>query len=763
MNTNELAKKLKQISEGLEMGKELIQEDTIIAFQTSASEVVLKLDDIMQEGRRLRLGIVGEVKAGKSSFLNAMLFDGKDILPKAPTPMTAALTRISYSDMPKTRIVFYDANDWDAIRKWANEYDEKIQKMYQEYKDDAEKRMKEKSRPRVNDINGYEKEDRISMPQRIMPFDDFEKENRDKIPMECRACKEVYNMADSRLADVEKYIGKEKIIESMSDDEYRYLDMLNDYVGAEGEFTPIVKYTEIQLKNKNLEGIEVIDTPGLNDPILSRSRVTQKFLIECDAVFVLGYCGQFLGSEDMHFIMSSLPNEGINKAVLIGSKMDSAILQYPGKSRPSFKAAYLGTKRNCEEQARDNISECPVTPHNEKLLCQIKESLPPKCVSSLAYTAARQMQAGEGLGRYEEKMVENLRGRFPDFTADADTLLGLSNIPDVKEKVFEETKRQKEEIIQDRVNNLVRSQTVRFQGMLEDIAIQARSNRSDLKKYDCGQLEEKLEQMKESLDSIRIIVKNLFEKTGVDSKRTIEDMAVEIGSAMEGHRDIEVAHTTRTEHHSSTSGHLWWKKTEHWDEIIHTNTAEVGDADENLRKYMLACQKMINANFKELLRIDALRDEIKQVVMRAFEQSDKEFDEDKILIPLEIALARVTLPEFQISLEPYEEKLDGYLGGIVTNGAVKNEKIPELKRAQDRVLRQMSEDIVEMLRQQGEEIDHNLQVQAGTFVDNIVKQLEDNQKKIEGMLKDKQGSLEKIDTFLHIISDAKKILLDTGV
>lgn len=149
--------------------------------------------------------------------------------------------------------------------------------------------------------------------------------------------------------------------------------------------------------------------------------------------------------------------------------------------------------------------------------------------------------------------------------------------------------------------------------------------------------------------------------------------------------------------------------------------------------------------------------------MRAFEQSDKEFDEDKILIPLEIALARVTLPEFQISLEPYEEKLDGYLGGIVTNGAVKNEKIPELKRAQDRVLRQMSEDIVEMLRQQGEEIDHNLQVQAGTFVDNIVKQLEDNQKKIEGMLKDKQGSLEKIDTFLHIISDAKKILLDTGV
>ncbi|WP_411015822.1 dynamin family protein, partial [Salmonella sp. ZJQZ20_0076] len=45
-----------------------------------------------QENRILRFGFVGQIKRGKSSFLNSLLFDGESVLPKAATPMTAALT-----------------------------------------------------------------------------------------------------------------------------------------------------------------------------------------------------------------------------------------------------------------------------------------------------------------------------------------------------------------------------------------------------------------------------------------------------------------------------------------------------------------------------------------------------------------------------------------------------------------------------------------------------------------------------------------------
>lgn len=71
MNHTELIEKLKQISKILDDGKELISEEKISEFQTSVDNVESSLDDVMKEGRLLRLGIVGEVKAGKQQlFIN---------------------------------------------------------------------------------------------------------------------------------------------------------------------------------------------------------------------------------------------------------------------------------------------------------------------------------------------------------------------------------------------------------------------------------------------------------------------------------------------------------------------------------------------------------------------------------------------------------------------------------------------------------------------------------------------------------------------
>ena len=531
MDINNLGLVLEEISKAIEPGKELINEDSILEFQLSAKEVISKLEEITEEGRKLRLGIVGEVKAGKSSFLNALLFNGKDILPKAPTPMTAALTRISYSEEPKARIVYYSSDDWNGIRKMAQRYNDKLNELYEKYLQDY--------KSSANKLNSFLAKEKT--------IEEFEKQSREQIPQEFRACKEVMDLAKKNNIDVDNYLGKEELIKSNGEDETEYLKLLNQYVGAEGKYTAIVKYTEIQLKNKLLEGIEVIDTPGLNDPILSRGRTTEKFLIECDAVFLLGYCGQFLGDDDMSFIISSLPNEGINKAVLIGSKMDSAILQYPSK-RASFKEAYLGTKKNCEDQARDNINECSINTYNEKILTQIKKSLPPKCISSLAYSAALKMENGESLNDYENLLINNMTKKYVDFKPDIETLKGLSNIDDVRKEVFEQTKSEKDEIISERIKDIIKSQVGKFLGILEDIIIQVKQNKNDLKKHDCEELSEKLEVLKEKLDSVRVVVKNLFEQSAISSRRIIEEMVVEIGVEMGNHLDIEVIKESKTEH-----------------------------------------------------------------------------------------------------------------------------------------------------------------------------------------------------------------------
>ena len=64
-----------------------------------------------------------------------MIFDGEEYLPKAATPMTAALTKIGYSEKAKAYIHYYSQEDWDDIVRFSNEYDQKLSEKYGKYQE----------------------------------------------------------------------------------------------------------------------------------------------------------------------------------------------------------------------------------------------------------------------------------------------------------------------------------------------------------------------------------------------------------------------------------------------------------------------------------------------------------------------------------------------------------------------------------------------------------------------------------------------------
>ncbi len=74
---------------------------------------------------------------------------------------------------------------------------------------------------------------------------------------------------------------------------------LYQFVGKEGKFMPYTKAVQISLNNPNLKDLEIIDTPGVNDPIVSREARTKALLKECDVVFVIIPSGNFLTDSDM--------------------------------------------------------------------------------------------------------------------------------------------------------------------------------------------------------------------------------------------------------------------------------------------------------------------------------------------------------------------------------------------------------------------------------------------------------------------------------
>ncbi|GHQ82911.1 hypothetical protein JP0078_11940 [Helicobacter pylori] len=100
---------------------------------------------------------------------------------------------------------------------------------------------------------------------------------------------------------------------------------LYQFVGKEGKFMPYTKAVQISLNNPNLKDLEIIDTPGVNDPIVSREARTKVLLKECDVVFVIIPSGNFLTDSDMDLFDRVSNKEGIQRVYFVASQADSAV------------------------------------------------------------------------------------------------------------------------------------------------------------------------------------------------------------------------------------------------------------------------------------------------------------------------------------------------------------------------------------------------------------------------------------------------------
>ncbi len=120
--------------------------------------------------------------------------------------------------------------------------------------------------------------------------------------------------------------------------------------------TPLVKSTEIELPIDDLKGFEVVDTPGMNDPVASRTQKTREYMANCDVVFFLSRSSQFLDKSDDELLRDQLPNKGVKRLVLVAGQFDSAILD-DGYDRDSLAET--------EQNLKTRLTRVAVTKANE--------------------------------------------------------------------------------------------------------------------------------------------------------------------------------------------------------------------------------------------------------------------------------------------------------------------------------------------------------------------------------------------------------------
>lgn len=444
-----------------------------------SSDLEKELDRMQDENRTLRIGVIGRVKSGKSSILNALFFNGENILPKAATPMTAALTILEYGKNLEAKVEFYTQSDIDDIK---SNY-EKYEKLKKEKTQNEFKKLIERKRLKIDELNQQEKDEFKQKAEKIA-----ERELKDDIVL-FSSFQQYVDMKNSgvSLNDFEK----EEIITANNMEELN--KKLLNFVGANGKFTSFTKSVTLKINEKRLENISVIDTPGVNDPIVSREERTKDLLKTCDVVLVVSPSGQFLSSEDMNLLDRITKKDGIREIYLVASQVDSQLFG-------DVKEKNNGVFHN----ALESISNSLTTQQNrviEELQQEYLKDLAKNKViltSSVAFTMCKKFNNQGSWDENTKHAWGNLISNYPDFFNNTDSALlnlqKLANIETIK-NIISKVRDKKDEILKQKKEEFTSNKLRNLEDYIKAIDEMIEENINNIKNTDIKELEAKSKEM----------------------------------------------------------------------------------------------------------------------------------------------------------------------------------------------------------------------------------------------------------------------------
>jgi hypothetical protein len=222
------------------------------------------VDDMLRLLAKLtcRIAIIGQVKAGKSTFINGLV-RSPGLLPTDVNPWTTAVTHLHFAraDAPPNvaaEFTFFDSNEWERLARGG----------------------------------GHLRE----LTERLVPG--FEAELLQKHVDAMR------RRSEERLGDkLRTLLGKKHAFPSLSTEVLeRYVCSGLPNTGAEhkGVYSDVVKSADLYFASNDFGfPSTIIDTPGTNDPFLVRDEITRRALESADIYIVVLTARQALSSADV--------------------------------------------------------------------------------------------------------------------------------------------------------------------------------------------------------------------------------------------------------------------------------------------------------------------------------------------------------------------------------------------------------------------------------------------------------------------------------
>jgi hypothetical protein len=458
-----------------------------------------------------------------------------------------------------------------------------------------------------------------------------------------------------------------------------------------------------------------------------------------------------MDSGTMTLMANNLPNAGVKDIILIGSKFDSGILN---ESQDSFKIAYNNSIKSYRDQFIKNMKEAKKhTRHIDILHKMLPENI--KFISSTCFSISKKIKNNQELDAHERHIYNKLH-EFNDFEDIYFSSLG--GMSKVKE-TLEDIRRRKEEIVNTKDSELIENACSQHLSILEQIRKETESSKMQLRELSIEELENKSKIISNCIDYSRSKIAYIFDRASINCDEKVQRLLPELVIEIKKHQDIKIEKSNKKEYHTLRKGLFGWIVEDvPVDTVI--NTANTADVIQNIKNYSAQCQKNINDAFVNIFNKEEISHKIKDVVLTAFQKSQKDFDEDEILYPLQNLLAKISIPRFNVEYTKYIDEVEIRF----PNYDVKGNYIHTLSGLQARLLDQMEKEVREQLLLNTKNIKNTLKTQAGTFSDQIEKGFCGELEKLKMQIKEKEYYIEEYKNFTVTIQDFQKqisMLLNT--
>ncbi|MFP6105623.1 dynamin family protein [Helicobacter pylori] len=529
MNAQELIQKSALIEKTLqeqglqERARPFMSDNAVI--KTEELEKTLK--EMQAKDRDLKVGIIGRVKAGKSSLLNALIFEGVEVLPKAATPMTASLTVLKYDQTLSAEVEFYSQENISDLKNEHARYEREFQRMVDEKVKEQKQSLSNRAKEGLNKFGKFisgNKSDKEVPKERVLSDEEIVKRAE-------RIAKDKLKGDEKLVSSHDQYekIKKSGSLNTETKDsriQANSLQELNQkllqFVGADGKYMPCTKAVQISLNNPNLKDLEVIDTPGVNDPIASMEERTKALLKDCDVVFIVSPSGQFLTDSDMDLFDRVSNKEGLQEIYFVASQADSAVgsMSEIEKSNQHLPTAFENAQKALSSQLNNIMEKLIENYPNQREIFEkaIKNGV--ILASGVCFSMHKDFsnQASWERNKKTEEYhnaLWNLKDSYPDaFSSDdksKESLLFLSNMGAIKERL-EKAAKEKEKIISQKLQDYAESQANNLHNLITQLLQDLEEEKKRVKNTDMGAIKKQIEVYEKLSGNIEIGFKEAYEE-----------------------------------------------------------------------------------------------------------------------------------------------------------------------------------------------------------------------------------------------------------